>query len=99
MTNETKVWMNTFRGKPGTGAQMRQLVKGMVPGLLQVDGCESMRVFAHPEQDDWVVSMETWQTVEAHDAHVQRMIDSGILNQPEMAILEGMDGTWFHPLA
>jgi quinol monooxygenase YgiN len=67
----------TFDTRPEATHDFAAVLQHIRTTLPAAPGCEGVRVFTHPEQPDRFSLLERWRSVEAHRAHVDRLVASG----------------------
>ena len=74
MSVQLIITFNVAAGKLPAFTQIMQQVKSSLP---QVAGCQAVRMFNGMTDDHVFVLIETWDSAEAHRAHIANVIESG----------------------
>lgn len=74
MESGTIIRMGEMRAKAGKEAQLHAFIaRVIVPALLTADGCQSCQVWEADGHPGRFLIVETWDSVEAHEASVQEI--------------------------
>lgn len=74
MSVQLIITFNVAGGKLPAFVQIMQQVKSSLP---QVAGCEAVRIFNDFADDHVFILVETWESAEAHRAHIENAVASG----------------------
>lgn len=71
----------TFEVKPQSSSEFTALLEAVQRDLPRVRGCLGVRVFASLEDPCVWTLLEDWDSVEAHQVHIDHLIASGAWDQ------------------
>jgi quinol monooxygenase YgiN len=67
----------TFEVAAGRLPAFVQIMQQVKSSLPQVAGCKAVRIFNSATDDHVFVLVETWESAEAHRAHIAHVVESG----------------------
>ena len=77
--------VNEFQGHPGRGAELRDFLASIIGLIRGAEGCRSVQLLAQRDDDTRFAIVESWDSVEAHQAAASRI--SPDLMKTAMALL------------
>lgn len=60
-----------FTAKPGRGAELKDLLQGVIEPTLAEEGCLGYELYLHPTDPSRMVLLEEWTDADALAAHFQ----------------------------
>jgi quinol monooxygenase YgiN len=70
----------TFTARPEQRAAFAELLAKVQEQLPQIPGCKSVRTFNSAGDPCVFTLLETWESEELHQAHIERVVSSGAWN-------------------
>jgi quinol monooxygenase YgiN len=67
----------TFQVKEERLEAFLQLLQEVKVALPKVDGCQGIQLFQSSEHKQTITLLESWQSVEKHKSHIEKVISSG----------------------
>ena len=67
--------------QPGKSLELQSFLTGALPQIRAATGCHGARVLADTEQEDSILLVEEWASVSRHEAHVAKLVESGLMGQ------------------
>ncbi len=67
--------------KPGRAAALCGFLERSLAGVRQADGRHGARLIVDAEQEDRLLLVEQWSSVQRHEAHVARLVEAGLMNE------------------
>ena len=88
----------TFKSTPAALPDFRKLLDSVARDLPAVEGCQGVQILCAIDDPCLFTLVETWDSREAHAAHVQRLIDSGGWNSVVAHLAQAPESRYFQAL-
>lgn len=70
--------INKFTGHPGKGDDVLAWLAPAAKGFPSAPGCDSAYVMRNTENPDEIISVEVWDSIEAHQTFMKSMQEGGM---------------------
>lgn len=67
----------SFDVKSGNEEKFQQVLASVKESLPQVSGCHDVEIFSDESDSSKFTLVETWDSKEAHQAHISKVVESG----------------------
>lgn len=88
MTTKLHTAIVTLKAKPNRRSDLVAALDTVKAELPVVDGCKSVRVLEHADDETSFTLVEDWLSKEHHSTHIDTLIESGAWGQLEVMLRE-----------